>query len=107
MALHSISRLPAIERFLLSFIPVTESGCWLWIGACERDGYAKIVVNKKRRSAHRYAYELFIGPIPHGLQLDHLCRVRCCVNPAHLEPVTGSENVMRGNGPETARHRLL
>ena len=52
--------------------------------------------------SHRYAYELVIGPIPKGLTLDHLCRVRGCVNPGHLEPVTQRENTLRGTSPVAA-----
>src|SRR5690606_26252710 len=60
------------------------------------DGYGRIVVGGKQRPAHRVSYEHFVGPIPDGLLLDHLCRVRCCINPAHLEPVTSGENTRRG-----------
>lgn len=90
--------IPALQRFELSYIPVTESGCWLWIGSCDRGGYGKILVDGKQRLAHRFAYEQYIGPIPDGLPLDHLCRVRPCVNPWHTEPVTTKENVLRGEG---------
>jgi hypothetical protein len=55
-----------------------------------------MTVSKRSRAAHRVSYETFVGPIPQGLQIDHLCRVRNCVNPQHLEPVTGVENVRRG-----------
>jgi hypothetical protein len=65
--------------------------CWLWIGAIKESGYG----NHGGTGAHRFMYQLLVGPIPPGLQLDHLCRVRNCVNPAHLEPVTPSENVRR------------
>lgn len=73
--------------------------CWQWVGSVRTTGYGTF----KRESyvtvlAHRFAYEFFIGPIPDGLVLDHLCRNRTCVNPHHLEPVTGVENVMRGEG---------
>jgi len=61
------------------------------------DGYASVRVAGRRILAHRYAYELAEGPIPGGLQLDHLCRVRECVQPEHLEPVTGQENTIRGD----------
>ncbi|MGI9402887.1 MAG: HNH endonuclease signature motif containing protein [Hyphomicrobium sp.] len=77
--------------------PEPNSGCWLWTGACNRDGYAQFALNGARNGGHRFSYELFVGPIPEGLQIDHLCRVRCCVNPAHLEPVTQRENARRGN----------
>ena len=76
--------------------PVTESGCWLWIGNCNSKGYGRIQVNKKRIGAHRFIYELLRGPIPSGLQCDHLCRVPCCVNPDHIQLVTSRENTLRG-----------
>lgn len=72
--------------------------CWKWAAFCRPDGYGVIQMrNRSPRSqlAHRIAYELLVGPIPEGLQLDHLCRVRSCCNPLHLEPVTGRENLLR------------
>ena len=89
-----------IEKFFNSFLPEPNSGCWLWMERVDVSGYG-IVFNGRGLSpvnfkAHRFAYELLRGPIPAGLQLDHLCRVRCCVNPAHLEPVTLQENLRRG-----------
>ena len=84
------------------YIPVTESGCWLWTGATNSKGYGYIFVSNAHPAriimAHRHSYERSIGPIPKGLQLDHLCRVRCCVNPHHLEPVDTRTNLMRGVG---------
>ena len=75
-----------------------ESGCWLWTGFIDRKGYGVIGVGGRKLSkVHRYSYERFVGPVPNGLQLDHLCRVRHCANPQHLEPVTARENVVRGN----------
>jgi HNH endonuclease len=68
-------------------------GCWLWTGAIDR-GYGQFVWNGRKR-AHRVAYELIIGPIPEGLELDHLCRNKSCVRPEHLEPVTKAENIRR------------
>ena len=64
------------------------------------------VATKKTRFAHIVAYEVAKGPIPHGMEIDHKCRMRCCVNPDHLEAVTGSINVQRGLGPETSSKRL-
>lgn len=78
-------------------IPVAQMNpgeCWLWAGSTGR-GYALVQHDGKLRPVHRLLYELLRGPIPEGLQLDHLCRVRNCVNPYHLEPVTGRENLMR------------
>lgn len=72
-----------------------HDGHWLIDSHLTRDGYARIWVDGKRRRAHRVAYELLVGPIPDGLQIDHLCKVRNCVNPEHLEPVTQAENLRR------------
>ena len=68
--------------------------CWLWV-ARTSDGYGLLTLNGKQRLAHRVSYEFYNGPIPDGLQIDHLCRVRNCINPAHLEPVTAKENRRR------------
>lgn len=79
-----------------------ESGCWLWTGGKTRGGYGTFNPTRdKAQVAHRYWYEVAIGPVPRELDLDHLCRVRHCVNPDHLEPVTRSENIRRGilHGP--------
>jgi hypothetical protein len=78
--------------------------CWLWLGA--RGGhYGSYYSDGKSVLAHRFAYEALVGPIPDGLQIDHLCRVRLCVNPAHLEPVTQRENILRGTGPTAVNAR--
>lgn len=87
----------------------TPGGCWLWTGGKHSGGYGCFSVGtgpeKRMVGAHRFAYELLVGPIPEGLQLDHLCRQPGCVNPDHLEPVTQAENLRRGrSGPaENAR----
>ena len=74
-------------------------GCWLWTGYIGTHGYGMISTTKAagRRPdvAHRISYELYVGPIPDGLVIDHLCRVRACVNPAHLEAVTQQTNFLR------------
>lgn len=75
--------------------------CWLWTASCQPSGYGQFRVPGGTLLAHRVAYELAVGPIPAGLHLDHLCRVRRCVNPAHLEPVTNQENARRGDSPQT------
>lgn len=73
------------------------SGCWNWTGSRNNMGYGTLAVGgHKKGKAHRASYEHFVGPIPAGLTLDHLCRNRLCVNPEHLEPVTHEENVRRG-----------
>ncbi len=71
--------------------------CWLWL-ASTSNGYGQISVDGHDRQAHRVAYEMLVGPIPQGLQLDHLCRTQICVNPEHTEPVTQRVNILRGVG---------
>lgn len=75
--------------------PLTD--CWVWAKAKQADGYGIVNRDGCVQLAHRFYYESSVGPIPPGLQIDHLCRVRACVNPAHLEPVTQSENRLRGS----------
>lgn len=76
--------------------PQTPDGCMEWGASKDGKGYGKFYLNGHLVPAHRFAYELVIGPIPEGLQLDHLCRNRACVRPDHLEPVTARENLLRG-----------
>lgn len=77
-----------------------SDGCWRWKGYLRRhDGYGDFKVGRRSYLAHRISYEAFIGAIPSGFQLDHLCRNRWCVNPWHLEPVTNRENCLRGRSP--------
>ena len=74
-------------------------GCWLWKGA-KREGYGLFSISHDTQvPAHNFAYQQLTGPIPDGLLLDHLCRNHACVNPAHLQPVTNKENVLRGIAP--------
>lgn len=75
-----------------------ERGCWLWIGSYMGGGYGQFSIDGKHIYAHRWSYQSVKGAIPDGLVLDHLCRVRHCVNPAHLEAVTNRENLRRGEG---------
>lgn len=74
---------------------VDPNGCWIWQGAPKGNGYGQWSVGPRRVYPHRWAYENFVGPIPDGYDIDHLCHVRMCVNPAHLEAVTHQENVRR------------
>lgn len=75
-----------------------DTGCWLWDGPTNRDGYGTVHHNGRVWQAHRLSYVAFIGPIPAGLVLDHLCDTPACVNPWHLNPTTDRENILRGNG---------
>lgn len=85
-------RLP--KRFWSKVVPCPMSGCWLWTGSAN-NGYGATYHDGRHAYAHRWSYETFVGAVPTGLDLDHLCRVRPCVNPAHLEPVTRAENGRR------------
>ena len=73
-------------------IPEPNSGCWLWMGCVHKDGYAKI---SSGQNAHRVSYSLFVCEAPKGMDIDHKCKNRSCVNPDHLEAVTHKENVRR------------
>lgn len=88
----SIASLPMRMRQKISH----EDGCWPWIGRINNSGYSEVWYEGASCKAHRVIYALLIGPIPSGLQLDHLCRNRRCVNPEHLEPVTSRVNTLRG-----------
>ena len=73
-------------------------GCWEWLNSKDGCGYGMFSYNGSSMRAHRWSYEALVGPIPPGMQLDHLCRNPSCVNPSHLEPVTRDENLARGWG---------
>lgn len=85
-----------IDRFMRHVSPEPNSGCWLWTGCAVGDGYGRFRDGGKTHDAHRFGYRIFRGEIPDEMQLDHLCRVRCCVNPDHLDVVSQSENIRRG-----------
>lgn len=86
-----------ISEYLRPRIKVDENGCWRWQLCLNSAGYAKATINQKSWLVHRFSFVSTHGPVPEGLVLDHLCRVRDCVNPDHLEPVTRGENVLRGD----------
>jgi hypothetical protein len=90
------TRTPAIERFWRSVDTTDPDGCWPWMRGTDAYGYGSLMVDGKTTKAHRYSYWLMTGQMPDTL--DHLCRNRLCVNPAHLEPTSRGENVLRGTG---------
>lgn len=107
MSLEVIDRTPSILASFADKVLIGD-GCWEWVGGCAgRDGYGRMSVGGRMFLSHRVMYELLVGPIPEGLQLDHLCHSqdptcpgglcihRRCVRPDHLEPVTARENQMR------------
>jgi len=83
---------------------VTTDGCWQWTGG-RSDGYGRFWTGTQSYRAHRWAYEQLVGPIPADRQIDHLCRNRTCVNPAHLDIVDSRENSWRGVGPPAINGR--
>ena len=89
---------PSVEFRFWAKVNITPT-CWLWTGATYGQGYGQFNVSgSKHGPAHRFSYEAVYGKIPIGKVLDHLCRVLRCVNPAHLEAVSGRENILRGTG---------
>lgn len=86
-----------LERFCAKVVPEPNSGCWLWSGALTQDGYGHAWVGRHVIAAHRASYAHFKEEIADGMEIDHLCKTRCCVNPAHLEQVTRAENVRRSS----------
>ena len=106
-----MSRRPSLRERLFSQLIIDPSGCVLWTGTCDRDGYGQISVYGRYQKVHRVMFEMFDSPIPEGLQLDHVkargCTHRNCANVAHLEPVTLQENSRRGDGNHSKEIAIL
>jgi Autographiviridae endonuclease len=81
------------ERLEENCVPVTETGCWLWIGSVSHGGYGQLSVNGKKRKVHRLSYEISVGKIPKGMLVCHKCDVPCCINPEHLFVGTQQDNM--------------
>ena len=101
----SASKPTTTERMFKYILPEPNSGCWLWAGALTSHGYGEMHFERRTRLAHKILYELLVGAVPPGLELDHKCRVPSCVNPGHLEPVTHRENILRGLSPAQIKAR--
>lgn len=92
--LYGDERIP--WRIWEKIYPEPNTGCWLWGASLAGGGYGQVHYQRRTRRAHQLVFEVLVNPVPVGFDLDHLCRVRWCVNPEHLEPVTRRVNLLRG-----------
>lgn len=93
------------DRFHERYQVDRNTGCWNWTAGLNGKGYAYIFARRYSRQAYKWYYEIVYGKVPDGMELDHLCRNKKCVNPEHLEVVTKSENNRRGNSPSAKNAR--
>lgn len=114
----NLERPTLVERFYANVTLADVNACWPWRGSTDVYGYGRLKVGgvkvgepKRTVKAHRFSYELNVGPIPDGLTLDHVkargCTMRHCVNPSHLEPVTDKVNILRGDAPSALFARRM
>ncbi len=95
---------PRLPKHFWSRVSVDDAGCWIWSGTLSK-GYGRVSLDGIGSATHRLTYEKLVGPIPVGLQIDHLCRVPACCNPTHLDPVTAAENIRRGETSKWQRDK--
>lgn len=101
-----------MEKLAGNIMPEPNSGCWIWLGATDANGYGCVYTgggrkNKRQDRVHRVVYSELVGPIPDGYWIDHLCRNTTCCNPDHLEAVPPQVNIIRGDSPRLAALRQL
>lgn len=94
-----------LQEKIKANVVIDESGCWLWQKSKRSSGYGQICFDGRIEYVHRVSYEVFVGPIPEGQEIDHLCRVRHCANPKHLEPVSHADNIRRSDAVMGVNHR--
>ncbi len=104
MSVSGLLGVEGLDPRIATRVRVDANGCWLWMSSINAYGYASIRY-PRTRTVHRITYEQLVGPIPEGLEIDHLCRVRHCVNPAHMEPVTHRVNTLRSDNPAAINAR--
>ena len=102
---HVPGPLAVLARFSKYVLPEPNTGCWFWVGGLSKNGYGQFWLLGRTVSAHRFSYFLFRGSLDDSLVIDHLCRTPSCVNPQHLDLVSQSVNVLRGNGPALTKER--